>query len=407
MIEFIPRRCQPWLHKSAECTACLDACPVEGCLRHEGNRIVVDSDLCNGCGLCTTACPSGALVLDGLNDTELLRRLKPPQAGKSLALVCGLGPGGDKDYLPPGPADSLVVSVPCLGMIKESHLVYLALRDGLHIDLYCSRCDGCVLSSGKEVIGRSVSSATALLAALGRTDALFVHTEPVKMQPRGRVFGKSERRVVREISPGPEYSRRELFGLLSEKARERAAERLLGRMEDAGEPEVRDVAPVPERRTVLLSALEDTDVPPEALLKDGEFPVRRIEISGTCMMCRRCESFCPTGALATVDEEGVSSVLFRAGICVDCAMCAELCPSGAISYGEYMNLGELASGKASTLATKERRVCNRCDRPYFPDIEKDGCPTCDKRSRLDGVIKSILFGEDGDRSPESQGKEII
>ncbi|WP_172135482.1 4Fe-4S dicluster domain-containing protein [Adlercreutzia sp. ZJ473] len=52
--------CVAWMWSG--CTACEEACPVEGALAmDEHGRPVVDEALCNGCGLCETTCPSSSL----------------------------------------------------------------------------------------------------------------------------------------------------------------------------------------------------------------------------------------------------------------------------------------------------------------------------------------------------------
>lgn len=46
--------CLPY--NGPECGACADACPVEGALRWQGEKPVIDSAQCTGCALCRAAC---------------------------------------------------------------------------------------------------------------------------------------------------------------------------------------------------------------------------------------------------------------------------------------------------------------------------------------------------------------
>ena len=53
--------------------ACLDVCPTGALFRTEFGTVVVQQDVCNGCGYCVPACPFGVI---GRRETDDL-----PQAG--------------------------------------------------------------------------------------------------------------------------------------------------------------------------------------------------------------------------------------------------------------------------------------------------------------------------------------
>ncbi len=394
MVNIFHDRCQRRRYARSDCALCVEACPVAGCVTFDGHSVVVDSSVCVGCGICTTACPTGALEIKGLPEKRLLEKLRscsesPDGNIPDFNFDCGLGPeGGSLEILsnnsPPG---TTLVRIPCLALLKESHLAALILSGVKAITLHAGRCPQCSFSEGRKIIGKTVTYARNIIEGAGISASISIDSE--MPEPVGRGFFSRKGGKTREISASPEFSRRELFTFCKERAKESAKEKILGyteRQKDVCTPDE-----MPPRRSILLDALGRLNLQSSSNFKEGGFPAHNIRISGDCSACGRCEVFCPTGAIKRAEMDGEARIEFRQSLCMGCHKCREFCPEGALGYEDEIRLEDLVGGKAREVFKRASAECAVCGETYFPVAGGQGCPTCAKRKKMDRKLLSLLF----------------
>lgn len=394
MIKVSPESCQRWLYKKSACSLCETSCPVEGCISLHSGAPVADEEKCTSCGVCTTECPTGAITLDGLTDSELSVRLGEAREehGDTLKLHLGC-------YISPETAaaieDGANIKVPCLALLKESHLIELVAAGVEELSMDLTGCNECSIHTGKDSIERTVRFATKVLEKLALGGRVTMLHEPV---PVGET--RRSKRPWREIRPGPVYSRREMFSLLKDKAAVAVA--TAGKDDEA---DAEYTAPgMTERRRIFIDALGviknkggdgsgDGEVK-ELRVNEGAFPAHNIGILEGCTFCDACDAFCPTGAIKKVenDDNGAVSYEFHGANCVGCYECRELCPEGAIYYKGEIEVGRFVDAGAETLIMRQRKRCSVCGIVYVQASGKDDCPRCIRRKSLDKRVRETIFG---------------
>lgn len=359
-----PERCVQVRHKGAHCLRCAEVCAA-GAIAYDGEDVVIDGELCIGCGSCATACPTGALEAAHPTDAELSQALvERVEAGDTVIVACARAlnrarrraeerADAASGLLRRAPMDfdaSHILQVVCLGRVDESFYVECAARGVDTVTLACDSCETCKYHRGGALARRAAESARNLLAAHGwKLETAFVSPLPKRAYAgRGAAGGFG-------YDPAKRATIATLREMTASAAKEAAADVLLPADASDGEaPAPRYVKVsesgtlpqfLPVRRNRVVNSLRRVGAPVEEEVTTRLWG--RVSIDGdACTSCRMCATFCPTGAIQRFEEaDGTIGIDHRSYRCVQCRLCEDICMTGALTVSDTVSLDDFEHGR--------------------------------------------------------------
>lgn len=310
------------------CSACLESCAAEA-IASAGDTVRVDPYLCQGCGSCSTVCPTGALAPQyprvedlGLRVKTVLARYRE-MGGEAPVLLFHSAEAGR----------ALLDRLARRGKGLPARVIPLETwsADAVGLDLMLGSlalgaCQVAVLAAGTH-------DAAPLRAQAGHAQAIV----------SGLGYAGEHLRVI-EAADWP------------------ALEAALWDWSPAqGVSRAATFRVVPRKRDTLDLALRHlhalAPAPVAAIgLKTGA-PFGTLAVSAACTLCMACVGACPTSALSAAAD--AMRLDFLEKNCVQCGLCANSCPEGAIALTPRLLLDESARRRV-TVKEAELFHCVRC-----------------------------------------------
>ena len=305
------------------CTRCIDSCPAEA-ITSIGGVIEVNSQLCQGGGVCATVCPSGALTYaypqakDLLKKIRIMLRTYAEEGGQEPILAFMVEDDGNAHQLS-NQNNILNVSVEELASIGMevwlSALAYGA-RTVLLID------NGAMPKNVADELSMQLSTATEILSALNyaQDSIRLVTAEDMKRQ---------QPVMMREITP--------------------AYFSASGGKRQAAFFAIDHLCQQADKNKVMIS------------LSSGAM-FGSASIDDKCTLCQSCVSVCPGKALQS--GNGVPQIQFIEANCLQCGMCTRTCPEQAITISPRFLFDCEQRNQSRILHEEAPFDCISCGKPF-------------------------------------------
>lgn len=316
------------------CTRCLDSCPSNAIVSL-GERISVDSRLCQGAGSCATVCPSGAIRYAYPSLANVLERLR-------VALSTYRAQGGTRSVLLLHDAQQGRELVARLAAALPHHCIPMEVEE--------------IGSAGLEVWLSSLAygAAEAVLLAMPGT-------------PRSVMTAVQEQlRIAHDLLQGMGYESQAL-----RLHRHQDDESTLSALSDPGctmSPIVpAEYSGMNDKRTMIRFAVDhlhkQAPSPRPLTILPAGAPFGELWFAADrCTLCMACVSQCPTGALVAGTE--TPELKFIEQNCVQCGLCARSCPEDAIGPSpRYLHDAQNRRAQR-VLKSEDAFCCIRCGKPF-------------------------------------------
>ncbi len=332
-------------NNASGCTACIDICSAEAVRSDKARQqIVVNPNLCVGCGACTTACPTGALTYSYPRPNETGARLRTllntyaRAGGKDAVLLLHSQERGQALVEELGRAARVGAAqgVP-------AHVIPVALwhTASTGIELWLAAVAGgarhvAVLSTNEEApqyldeLQAQMEVAQAILHGLGYEGghfSLLRATTPTDLDQHLALAGKRLGDVPAAVAR---------FALSGEKR--------------------------PTLELALDHLVEQARQVPAAIALPAASPLGSLVVDkDKCTLCLSCVGACPASALQDNTEQ--PQLRFIEKNCVQCGLCATTCPEKAITLEPRLLLSPERK-QARVLNEAQPYGCIRCGKPF-------------------------------------------
>lgn len=323
--DYDPDICAHGMKGTTACRRCIDACPAEA-ITSLVERIRVEPNLCQGGGVCATACPTGAITYGYPPVGDVLARVRRllaayREAGgdNPVLLIHDVGEGA-------GRARALAADAGHVLPLPVEEVASLGLEVWFSTLAYGARAV-CLLgtplipASARRELDDQLGFARALLAGLGYPES-----------------------AVDWLGEGPE----------------------------ALDPVMPDVAPTGfaaagGKRQTLFAAIDHlyaqaSNSRPLAELPVGApFGTAAVDAKA-CTLCLACVTVCPGKALQ--DGHDLPQLRFLESNCVQCGLCTRSCPEDAIWISPRLLFDAQARRRLRVLREDSPFHCVSCGKPF-------------------------------------------
>ena len=324
----------------ASCRACIDVCPVNAWVIDD-ESLGIDSEYCDGCGLCAAACPQGAIISlpsdwSDQFDSRLFVRLACQKAN----------------------VDQNGATISCMHALGIEQLMRLYRGGARHLYFTTGNCEQCTRNA-----------AQGLPELLRQLNALLESRQLSKMELRVTDCedGHLGSDGVDLSGCAPALSRRAFFGKLMTRSLSLHNE-LTGPVDEP--------AFIPPAR--LLPRARRNDVVPY---------VPQID-SSKCNGCDTCVRLCPQQAIELHATPYADELQYRldAESCSGCGICVDVCNQGAVSIEQWR-------AQTQFLLPLEAHRCTACGAPFhLPATTKASrnlCAVCARTNHASTLFQVI------------------
>ncbi len=308
--DILAERCVHGKMESASCRSCVESCP-QGAWLLDDAALSLNTQACDGCGLCMPACPESAIrvrheiVIGHWQDS-------------SIALcACEVAQSPETEGV-----------IPCVHAIGLAEVLRLYRKGVIQWYQLTADCDSCPRGQSVHLTDRL----DALNRSLQASDLVGIGLSPVSATQWQKLHAK-----LGGKSAGPPLSRRGfLTGFVSSSVRQ--GMELIGLFNDAPGPATPPGQLLPHSITTVWPCLPVID-------------------SSLCNGCDACARLCPHGAIRLEKADGQISYQIKPQDCSGCRICVDVCDQRAVSLIEW----ELQSQLEILLTAIN---CTACGNPF-------------------------------------------